>query len=129
MIKNAEESIVIMTTAHGLIRKADSLKNSLEKAKKKGVKIRIAAPINKQTQKAVKELSKCAEIKNTNEKARFCIIDGKEIAFMLLDDEKVHPTYDSGVWINTKFYAETLNNFFEACWTKMKPAGKYMKAQ
>lgn len=128
MIRGAEKSIVIMTTAQGLIRKAENLKSSLEKAKKKGVKIRIAAPVNKQTQNAVKELSKLAEIKNTSEKARFCVVDGKEIEFMLLDDEKVHPTYDSGVWINTSFFAETLSNFFDACWSKMKPANQFLKA-
>ena len=129
MIKNAESSVSIMTTAAGLIRKAETLKFALEKAKKKGVKIKIAAPLNKQTEKAAKELARYAEIRNAEERARFCVIDGKEIMFMLLDDDKVHPSYDSGVWINTKFFAATLENFFENCWSRMKPADKYLKAE
>ena len=84
----------------------------------------------KDSQNILKELKSVADVRNIEKvKARFLIIDNKEIAFMLLDDDKVHPTYDSGVWINTKFFAETLENFFEACWNKMKPAGKYLKAQ
>jgi sugar-specific transcriptional regulator TrmB len=128
MIKNAQKSIIIMTTEQGIKRKAETLKNAFEKAYRKGVKIRVAAPITKETQKAVNELSKFAEIKNTKEKARFCIIDGKEVAFMLLDDQAVHSSYDSGVWVNTKLFAETLETFFNSSWTKLKPAGKFMKA-
>jgi len=119
-IKKAEKSIVIMTTAHGLNRKAEILRSAFEKAKRKGVKIQIAAPITKENRLAVKELSKVAEVKNTNEKARFCIIDGKDVVFMLLDDEKVHPTYDTGIWVNTQIFAVTLQNFFNSAWNKMK---------
>ena len=128
MIKNAEESVIIMTTVPGIIRKAELLKNALEKAKRRGVKVRIAAPITKETRNAIKELSKYAEIRNTKEKARFCVVDSKEVAFMLLDDSTVHSTYDSGVWVNTKLFAQTLESFFNGTWTKMKPAGKFMRA-
>ncbi|MCK5629679.1 MAG: TrmB family transcriptional regulator, partial [Nanoarchaeota archaeon] len=43
-IKNAEESVVIMTTSEGLMRKVEGLKQTFEDIKKRGVKIRIAAP-------------------------------------------------------------------------------------
>ena len=129
MIRNAEHEVIIMTTAQGLVRKAENLMGVIEKAKKKGIKIKIAAPLNKMNESAARELAKFAEVKNTATNARFCIVDGKEIAFMLLDDSKVHPNYDSGVWINTKMFAETLANFFESSWSKMKPADKFMKAQ
>ena len=127
-IKNAEKTIILMTTAQGLLRKSEMLKNALQKAKKKGVKIKIAAPINKETANAAKELSKIAEIKNTQEKARFCLIDGAEVIFMLLDDAQVHPNYDAGVWVNTKLFASTIQNFFDSAWSKMKPVDKFIKA-
>jgi len=120
MIKKAKESVVIMTTEQGLIRKTENLKGALEKAKKRGVLIKIAAPLSKQTNSVVKELSKIAEVKNTNEKARFCVVDGKEVIFMLVDDDKIHPTYDSGIWVNTQLFALTLEKFFNSAWTKMK---------
>ena len=68
------------------------------------------------------------KIKNANQIARFCIIDGKEVAFMLTDDAKVHPSYDAGVWVNTKLFASTLENFFESMWDKMKSDSKIIQA-
>ena len=127
-IKNAQKSVTIMTSSDGLLRKAQTFKNVFEKAKKKGVKIKIAAPINKETTKAVEELSKVAEIRGTKEKARFCVIDGKEVIFMLLDDDSVHPSYDAGVWVNTELFALTIENFFNSAWSKMKSADKFIKA-
>ena len=122
MIKSAEQSIDLMTTAEGLLRKADTLKSLLQKAKERKVKIRIAAPVTKETEKVVKELKNIAEIRNaSNIKARFCVIDGKQITFMLLDDSEVHPTYDSGVWVNTPFFASALRHMFETEWKQMKP--------
>ena len=53
-------------------------------------------------------------------KARFVIIDSKSLMFMLLDDEKFHPNYDIGVWINTEFFAQALEQMFELAWKEMK---------
>jgi len=126
-IKNAEESVYIMTTNKGLLRKFDALKPVFEKVKKRGVKIRIAAPIDKTSMPAVKDLDKVAEIRHTKSKSRFCVVDGKELIFMVLDDEQVHPSYDVGIWINTPFFAGTLKEMFELAWKDLKPAKKAIK--
>lgn len=127
-LRNAEESVTIMTTTQGLIRKIEGLKPTFEKLKKRGVKIRIAAPITKEAAAAVKDISSVAEIRNTNSKARFIIVDGKELIFMVLDDKEVHPTYDVGIWVNTPFFAGALEELFELAWKDMKPAEKAIKA-
>ena len=122
-LKNAEKNVILMTTTQGLIRKAEGLKPVLEKLKKKGVNIKIAAPITKECKNAVKELAGLAEIRNTTDmKARFCVIDGKEIVFMVLDDKEVHPTYDIGIWVNSPFFGTALNNLFDVAWKNMKRA-------
>lgn len=113
MIKNAKKTITIVTSYEGIIRKKDALLKYLTKAKQSGVKIRIAAPIENQD-KELKELGKIAEIKNINIKARFCIIDKKEILFMLMDDKHVHPSYDIAIWVNTGFFADLLERSFNA---------------
>lgn len=123
-IRNAEESVVIMTTPQGFIRKVEGLRPTLEQVKKRGVKIQIAAPLNKETSAAVKEISDIAEVRNTTSKARFCIVDGKELIFMVLDDQEVHPTYDIGIWINTPFFAGALKELFDLAWKTMKPVVK-----
>lgn len=122
MIRDAEKTITIVTTEEGLNRKLEALMPSLEKCKKRGVKIRIAAPITSNNQKIAKDLKKVAEVKNLqNIKARFTIIDSNQLMFMLLDDEKFHPNYDIGVWINTEFFANALEQMFELAWKEMKP--------
>jgi len=119
-IKNAESSVNIMTTSQGLMRKVEGLKPTFEKLKKRGVKIRIAAPLTKECAQAVKDISDVAEVKNTNSRARFCIVDGKELVFMLLDDKEVHPTYDIGIWVNTPFFAKAMDGLFDLSWKNMK---------
>ncbi|MFH1325250.1 MAG: helix-turn-helix domain-containing protein [archaeon] len=121
MIRNAEKSIVIVTTKEGLNRKMESLMPSLEKCKKRGIKIRIAAPIDNNNVKVARDFKKVAEMKNMDKmKARFVIVDSNQIMFMLLDDEKFHPNYDTGVWINTEFFAQALEQLFDLAWKEMK---------
>ncbi len=124
VIKGAEKSVTIMTTAQGLMRKVEGLKPVLEKLKKRGVRVRIAAPFTKENAAAIKDISSVAEVKNSNTKARFTIVDGKEMVFMILDDEEVHPTYDVGIWINSPFFASAVEELFELSWKGMKAPSK-----
>lgn len=121
MVRDAEDTITIVTTAEGLNRKLEALLPSLEKVKKRGVTIRIAAPIDNNNLEVAKELAKVADVRNLKDiKARFTIIDGNQLMFMLLDDEKFHPNYDVGVWINTEFFAAALEQMFELAWKDME---------
>ena len=121
MIRDAEESIVIVTTEEGLSRKMEALLPSLEKCKKRGVSIKIAAPINKNNIQVARDFRKVGEVRDLDKmKARFVIIDGNQVMFMLLDDEKFHPNYDVGVWISTEFFAKALEQLFELAWKDMK---------
>tara|TARA_Y100000310_G_scaffold343471_1_gene451244 strand:- start:1763 stop:2584 length:822 start_codon:yes stop_codon:yes gene_type:complete len=119
-IRNAENSVDIMTTSQGLMRKIEGFKPVFEKLKKRGVKIRIAAPLTKETVSAVKDISGVAEVRNADVKARFAIVDGKEIVFMIMDDNEVHPTYDVGIWINSPFFSTALSSLFSTAWKGMK---------
>ena len=119
-IRNAEESVTLMTTSQGFLRKVEGFKPVFENLKKKGVKIRLAAPHSKETEAAAKELDGVAEVRFSDTKARFVVVDGKEMVFMVMDDVDVHPTYDIGIWINTPFFASALEQLFEAAWKSMK---------
>lgn len=127
MLKDAQKTVTLMTTSPGLLRKMEGLRPTLEKLKKKGVKIRIAAPITKDNKHLVKDISSLAELRHTDNKGRFCIIDGKNLTFMVMDDKDVHPTYDVGVWVNTPFFASALENMFDSTWKDMKPASEVLK--
>ncbi len=122
MIREAEKTITIVTTNDGLNRKLEVLMPSLEECKKRGVVVRMAAPIDSNNIKVAKELKKVADVRDLQRiRARFVIIDSKQLMFMLLDDEKFHPNYDIGVWINTEFFASALEQMFELAWREMKP--------
>ena len=120
LIKNAKSNVSIMTTDSGFTRKVEGLKPTFEKIKKAGVKIRIAAPLTKENAAALKELGNVAEVKHTDAKGRFAIIDSKEMVFMVMNDKDVHPTYDVGIWVKTPFFASAMQEMFDNSWKGLK---------
>ena len=121
MIREAEKTITLVTTAPGLNRKLEMLMPSLEKAKKRGVVIRIATQITDSNKQVAKDLSAVAEIRHMPKmRARFAIVDGQQLLFMVLDDETVHPNYDVAIWLSTDFLALAMEQLFEAAWKGFK---------
>ncbi len=120
IITDSEKSITIVTTESGFIRKVDALRASLKKAKDKGVSIKIAAPVD--SFKVPKELQQYADVRTLPKgNARFVVVDGSNVMFMLSDDKDVHESYDLGVWVNTPFFGAALEQLFEVSWDKLKP--------
>ena len=121
LVREAEKTITLVTTADGLSRKMEVLLPSMEKAKKRGVTIRIAAPITKENKQIAKDFAKVAEVRDVADlRARFMLVDSEQLMFMLLNDEEVHPTYDVGIWLNTEFFAQALESLFEIAWKGFK---------
>ncbi|MBI2110494.1 TrmB family transcriptional regulator [Candidatus Woesearchaeota archaeon] len=115
MLEKAKKSVVIMTSAQGLTRKADSFSSILKRLAQKGVSIKIAAPLTKENEKQVAELKKFSEVKNIDKiKGRFILVDSKEILFMINDDKEVHETYDIGIWATSPLFVNALESFFNA---------------
>jgi len=117
-IKNAQRTVDIITTDEGIKRKADALKNVLQKAKARGVKIRLISPAAK-TSPAAKALGNTVQLKQASSiPARFCVVDGEQVTFMVLDDEKTHPNYDFGIWVHADQFAKSFENVFNLIWDK-----------
>lgn len=120
MVKNAEEEVIIMTTSTGFLRKVEALRGIFEELVERGVSVKIGT---QKTDKAVKiqeELKDVVEIRFTDEiEARFCVIDGEEVLFMTLHDKDIYPAYDIGVWVNTPFFAQALQQLFDMAWREM----------
>ena len=126
-ISKADSSVSILTTSDGFLRKSQFLLPVLKKLKNKSVNVRIATQIKKDMKDAVIEMSKYAEVKHTDIKGRFCIINRSEAIFMLLDDSIVHPSYDIGIWVNTQFFANAFEKIFDSKWKDMEPALSFIK--
>ncbi len=117
LINNAQDNITLMTTEEGLVRKSESLKKALEKAAKRGVTIRIAAPVTNKSEKAAELFQEFAEVRHVDSvRSRFCIVDNKEITFGLLDDTKSVASYDVGLWVTSEFFAKALDGMFNQVW-------------
>ena len=120
IIKNAVESIDIMTTSPGLIKKADKLQSLLKSASDKGVKIRIISP-TKKTDPILKSFADSAEVKTTEDvTGRIFLVDKKHVTFMLLNNEEIHDSYDTAIWVNTEFFSTTMTSLFEKTWKSAK---------
>lgn len=127
MVRSAEKNIALVTTADGLNRKIEALMPSFEKAKKRGVEIKVAAPITPENIKLAKQLAKVADVRDTTDKkvnGRFAIIDNGQLMFMLTDDKNVHPNYDVGVWLSTDYFSKVMNQMFELAWNEFTPLSK-----
>lgn len=112
IIKYASKSILIFTTQNEFVELVSRLKPVFEKLKSKGVKARILTQINNSTRKYVNELKNFVEIRHSNDKSRFYIVDGKEMVFMVMDETQVHPSYDVAVWVNSPLAKEFEKKYF-----------------
>jgi sugar-specific transcriptional regulator TrmB len=121
MLKEAEESFSLITTEEGLVRKYDFLGRAMKKAHERGVKIRVAGPFTDKHTEILKDISNYGEVKQMEHiRARFAIADGKEVTFLLFDDQDIHPTYDVGIWANTPFFAQALQQLFDEAWKSLE---------
>ena len=111
-IKQAKETIFLTTTESGVMRKSKDLLKQIKKAKERGVKVTIAAPFSSKSSKAKEIFSNYADMKDTNENSRFCVVDNKQVTLMLTSDEDIHPSYDLAVWMNSPYFAKTMTSKF-----------------
>ncbi len=121
MIKNAEKSVFILTTSTGVVRKKDAFKNAFRKARERKVKVRILANLSNEIMPQLEELEKFAELRNPTTSARFCVVDGREVVLMPMDDHLTNPATDVGIWVKSKFFASTFEKMFDAAWQAAKP--------
>ena len=120
MIKNAENEIILMTTSTGFLRKIEALRGNFEELKDRGVSIKVATPKTDKALQIQKELKDLVEVRFTDRvEARFCVVDSEEVLFMTLNDKDIYPAYDIGIWVNTPFFAQALQQLFEVSWDSM----------
>ncbi|MBI2575177.1 TrmB family transcriptional regulator [Candidatus Woesearchaeota archaeon] len=126
LIKEATKSVTIMTTVEGLLRKKAALSRALKKAKDRGVKVTIAAPLSNinsaspEAKSAISEMKELCELRNASVKARFCIIDSSNLVFMVSDDKETSPDFDTGIWVTTPFFTSAFEKMFETATQSIK---------
>ncbi len=121
LMGNATKEVCIATTSEGLSRKAEYMKSILKKLSANNVEIKVAAPLKTEKAKeSAKELSEFAKVKDIDLDARFVIVDGKDIVFMVNHDKEVHESADTGLWVNSPFFANAMKGMFTNAWSSKK---------
>jgi len=116
LVSRASKEVKLLTTASALARKK-FLKPIFESLKKKGVCVKIAINGSDEEIKALEKDFKSIELRKSAINSRFCIIDGKEVLFMM-NPSNIDEENDHSVWINSQFFVSSLNNLFESAWKK-----------
>ncbi|MCK5289464.1 MAG: TrmB family transcriptional regulator [Candidatus Aenigmarchaeota archaeon] len=127
MIKGAQNTVDIMTTESGVKTLVDKHSNILQKAKKNGIKLRVAAPVTSLNKDETKMLSELADFKDLNSSGkklpmgRMMIVDGKQVMFGLTDDSKTHESQDTAFWSASDHFSENFaQTMFEMIWGHLK---------
>ena len=84
--------------------------------KLKDIKVKIMVPNNDKVKEFAKDLKNVSIKYNGKIDSRFVLVDGKELLFMIMDDSKVHESYDTGIWVKSPYFVKSLENLFETNW-------------
>jgi len=109
MVKNAEKSLDVITTEHGLNELYHTHAGLLQTAADNGIKIRIAAPLTGKNKEAKEALAEIANLKHLHEKApqgRMFLADGKQAMMALTDDKETHQSQDIAFWTSSDHFTQ-----------------------
>ena len=118
-VMTSKKQIDIITTEEGVRNLHLNHLKSLKKLKKRGVEVRIAAPIRDEN--VASELSQVAMIKSLEEaKGNVFTFDNENMLIGLTGDE-VHDTQHIAFWANSEYAVKShMKNMFETIWKEKK---------
>ena len=102
MMKRAEKSILIATSETEFINIISRFGHLFKKLKSKNVNIKFLTQFSNKTEKLAQKIKNFVGVNYINNKSRLIVVDGKEIIFMVMDENEVHPSYDIGIWTNSQ---------------------------
>jgi sugar-specific transcriptional regulator TrmB len=115
MLKKAKTSVEIVTSGNRFDEKVKNLKGIFDNLAKKRIRTRVALNSDKGLKNSP-DLNKGIEIRKSDTNIRFCLVDGKEVLFMLFDGDEIHPDYDVGIWVVNPNLAKNMEVLFDNMW-------------
>lgn len=113
LIREAEEEVLLVSTPKELNRIIETLEREISKAKERGIEFKAITSGHVET-----DLVTCHVTDKID--GRFAIADKKQIMFMLLPDDGVHPSYDVGIWANAPYFAAAIADVFDIAFPVLK---------
>ncbi|MBI4020388.1 MAG: TrmB family transcriptional regulator [Candidatus Aenigmarchaeota archaeon] len=116
VFKQAKKRISILTTEQGLRELHVRHYRILKKVTKRGVKLRILAPLKDSD--IVRSLSEIAEVRHIKSPmGRIAFIDNEHMMLALTDDKSVHETQDVVLWASSPHAVEKFAEpYFNQLW-------------
>ncbi|QGA80734.1 TrmB family transcriptional regulator [Candidatus Nanohalobium constans] len=127
MMKDAEESIKVMTSEKGLNDLMENHSDLLQEAKDQGINVQVLAPVTDQNQSSYEKMKDFAEVRHLGgmeeklegldaPEGEFTIIDNDALTMSMTHDD-VHSTQDTAFWSQSDHMAESvLDPMFNVLW-------------
>jgi len=106
LIHSAKDSILITANDAGVKNKLESFENSLRKACKRGVKIKVVSPLTNAS--LVKRVCEFAEVVKKDHNHRMMVIDDDVFLFLTPESHEK----EVGTWIKSPYIADNFRNLF-----------------
>jgi len=126
VLDESKEKVIAATTEKGVVRKLFRHKDKLVEASKRGVDVRLLAPITKANAEIVRESVEDFILQHGNSvSARFVLADDSKGVIMLHNDETgATPHTETGLLVNSPYFIKALGHFFNHKWDKTVPLEK-----
>ena len=108
MLSKADSNVVFVVAQDHLERCVKLLKGFIQNFAKKGLKIKVYSPFNKNL---IEKLRSIEHVEH-NSNSSFLIIDGREMLF-IVSNENVVSDYEVAIWINGPFFVNAVNVLVE----------------
>ncbi len=105
MISKATEIIILAPS-----EEIEEYKRYIVSGVKKNPNVKIKIYTDK---RLINSYFKNFEVNLINLKSRIVIKDDDEVLFTITNSEEVHPNYDSGIWVKSSFFTNTLKSLIE----------------
>jgi sugar-specific transcriptional regulator TrmB len=119
LMKNASQTINYSTSATGLIRAYHTHAEAIERAGKRGAKVRFLSPVTTENSALATQFSQIADFKTIQKPlANFVCVDSKELVVIdsRPDDIRTDQGSDVAVWTTNRIFVELFEQLFDEIW-------------
>ena len=123
ILSDASRTVNYCTSAAGLVRAYKVHCDTLEKASKKGVQVRVLAPVNSENAGVAREIAEILEFKVLDKPfgQNFVTVDDRELVVIetLPEDLRTDQGADKGVWTTNRIMVELHDQLFDRVWNTL----------
>jgi len=123
ILSDASKTVNYCTSAAGLVRAYKVHCDTLEKASKKGVQVRVLAPVNSENAGVAREIAEILEFKVLDKPfgQNFVTVDDRELVVIetLPEDLRTDQGADKGVWTTNRIMVELHDQLFDRVWNTL----------